>query len=167
MPHIRHELLIGATAEKVYGAITGQEGLSAWWTPDTNAKPERDSVARFAFGSEYFKEMKITELKPSEQVKWICIAGADEWIGTTISFKLQPGDKEGLLNSRPELKDQLQQKSNINNGTLLIFNHDDWKEYTPMMAECNYTWAQFLRSLKLLCETGKGRPWPNQHRTEA
>ena len=38
------------------------------------------------------------------------------------------------------------------------------QEYTNMYAECNYTWGQFLRSLKLLCETGKGRPYPYQHR---
>jgi len=131
----------------------------------TTAKPELDSVARFPFGPEYFKEMKITELKPCAQVKWICITGADEWIGSTISFKLRPGDKETLSNSNPEIKGQIQQQRS-DNGTLLIFHHDDWKEYTPMFAECNYTWGQFLRSLKLWCETGKGRPWPNQLRTE-
>jgi hypothetical protein len=61
---------------------------------------------------------------------------------------------------------QLQQQRDINKGTLLIFHHDDWKAYTPMFAECSYTWGQFLRSLKLLCETGKGRPWPKQHLIE-
>jgi uncharacterized protein YndB with AHSA1/START domain len=165
MPNIRHELLIGATAEKIYSAITSQEGLSAWWTPGTKAKPELNSIARFAFGPEYFKEMKITEIKPSRRVQWICITGAEEWIGTTLSFELQPDGKETLLNSHPELKDAMQQVQN-DKPTLLIFHHDDWKEYTPMFAECNYTWGQFLRSLKLLCETGKGTPWPNQHRTE-
>lgn len=167
MPNIRHEVLIAAPADEIYKALTCQEGLSAWWTPDTKAKPERDSVARFPFGPEYFKEMKIAELKPLEQVKWICITGVDEWIGTTISFELQPGDKETLLNSHPEMKDQIQQKRNAHQVTLLIFHHDNWKDYTPMFAECNYTWGQFLRSLKLLCETGKGQPWPNQHRTES
>jgi hypothetical protein len=122
-------------------------------------------VARFAFGPAYFKEMKIKELKPSKEVKWTCITGADEWVGTTISFELQPGNKGTLLSSHPELADQIQQQKH-DNGTLLILHHDDWKEYTPMLAECNYTWGQFLRSLKLLCETGKGRPWPHQHRTE-
>jgi uncharacterized protein YndB with AHSA1/START domain len=167
MPNIHHELLIGATAEKIYDAITSQEGLSAWWTPGANAKCELDSVARFPFGKEYFKEMKILELKSSEQVKWICITGVEEWMGTTIFFKLQPGDKRTLLNSHPEVHDQLyQQNENFDKGTLLIFHHDGWKEYTPMFAECSYTWGQFLRSLKLFCETGQGRPWPNQHRIE-
>ena len=163
MPNIRHTLLIGAPAEKIYNAITTQEWLSAWWTSDTNAKPERDSIARFAFGPSYFKEMKIRELKTSRRVEWICMTGAEEWIGTTISFELQAGDKETLLNSHPEMSDQIHQQKEGNEETLLIFHHDDWKEYTPMFAECNYTWGQFLRSLKLLCETGRGT-WPNQHR---
>ncbi|MEO5995927.1 MAG: hypothetical protein ABIN89_04350 [Chitinophagaceae bacterium] len=106
------------------------------------------------------------ELKPLEGVKWICITGAIEWIGTTISFELQQGDIDALLNSHPEVRDQLQQQRNSDKVTLLIFHHDDWREYTAMFAECNYTWRRFLRSLKLLCETGKGRPWPNQHSTE-
>lgn len=164
MPNIRHELIIGAPAEKVYSAITSQEGLSAWWTPDTTAKAEAGTIARFAFGPTYFKEMKITELKPSRQVKWICITGADEWIGTNLTFKLEGGDKKTLLNSHPETGDQVQQSSS-DNVTLLILQHDDWKDYTPMYAECSYTWGQFLRSLKLFCETGKGTPWPYQHRT--
>jgi uncharacterized protein YndB with AHSA1/START domain len=166
MPNIRHEVLIGAPAEEVYDAITSQQGLAGWWTPDTKARTERDSIARFAFGPDYFKEMKVTELTASEEVKWICIAGADEWRGTTISFKLQPGDRQALLSSHPEAKDQIQQQGNLDKGTLLILSHDNWREYTPMFAECNYTWGQFLRSLKLLCETGKGRPWPQQHRRE-
>jgi len=162
MPNIRHEVVIGAPAEKVYGAITSQEGLSAWWTPDVKAKPERDSVARFPFGPDYFKEMKITDLEPAKLVKWTCIHGEAEWVGTAISFQLLPGDKQTLSNSRPEAKNQIQQQRNLDNGTLLIFSHDGWTEYTPMFAECSYTWGQFLRSLKLLCETGKGRPFPQQ-----
>lgn len=163
MPSIRHEVLIGATAEKIYAAITRQEGLSAWWTPDTQAKAERGSVSRFAFGPDYFKEMKVTALEPFEQVKWTCITGAGEWVGTTISFQLHAGDRDSLFISHPEAIDQIRQTRNGDAGTLLILHHEGWKEYTSMFAECNYTWGQFLRSLKLLCETGTGRPWPHQH----
>jgi uncharacterized protein YndB with AHSA1/START domain len=165
MPNIRHQLIIEAPPEKIYNAITSQEGLASWWTPDVKAKPEINSVARFPFGPNYFKEMKIVELKPFEWVKWQCIQGAQEWIGTTLSFKLEPGSRETLLREHSEMTGQIEQQSK-QEGTILTFHHDDWKTYTPMFAECNYTWAQFLRSLKLLCETGKGRPWPMQHRTE-
>lgn len=166
MPNIHHELLIGAPAEKIYSALTTREGLSAWWTPGTNATPELDSIARFPFGPDYFKEMKIIELKPFTRLTWNCIAGTGEWIGTTLSFQLHSGDKRTTLVSHPEIAGQVEQQQRFDKGTVLIFHHDNWKEYTPMFAECNYTWGQFLRSLKLLCETGKGRPWPNQHSIE-
>lgn len=162
MPQIYHEVIIGAPAENIYHAITSQEGLSAWWTPDTTATAEPGSIARFGFGPDYFKEMKIVELKPFQQVKWVCRQGASEWIGTDISFDLQSGDKETLLNDHPEVKGQVERQVN-RNATLLVFRHSNWKDYTPMFAECNYTWGQFLRSLKLYGETGNGRPWPQQH----
>jgi uncharacterized protein YndB with AHSA1/START domain len=162
MPNIRHNLLIGASGEKIYNAITSEKGLSAWWTPKTTAKAEVSSIARFPFGNDYYKEMKITELIFDEFVKWECIKGDAEWVGTNISFTLISGNKKKLLNTNPEILGQIEQQSN-EDGTMLIFHHDGWEGYTPMFAECNYTWGQFLRSLKLLCETGKGRPWPNQH----
>ena len=164
MPNIRHNLLIGASAEKIYTAITSEDGLSVWWTPNTKATAEVNSVARFPFGNDYYKEMKITELKSPELVKWNCIKGDAEWVGTNISFTLKSSNRKNLLNENPEILGQMAQQSN-EGAALLIFQHDDWKEYTPMFAECSYTWGQFLRSLKLYCETGKGRPWPNQHQS--
>jgi len=163
MPNIHHQLLIGASPEKVYHAITTQQGLSAWWTPGAKAVPETGSIAHFSFGLDYYKEMKVTGLIPGKEVNWNCIEGANEWVGTSVSFKLQPYNQENFSNTHPEMNGQVEQQFNIDKATLLIFHHDDWKGYTSMFAECNYTWGQFLRSLKLLCETGKGRPWPNQH----
>lgn len=166
MKSICQKLLIGAPAEEVYNALTTRKGLAGWWTPDTTARVEVNSIARFPFrfptGMVFTLEMKVTELKPSRLVKWNCVGGADEWLGTTISFRLDTGDKETLLKSHPEMVPQIEyQKSD--KGTVVIFQHDDWKEYTPMFAECSFTWGAFLRSLKLLCETGEGKPWPNQY----
>lgn len=131
---------------------------------DVKAKPELDSIARFTFGPDYFNEMRITELEPPKRVKWDCITGVDEWVGTKTSFELESGDRDSLLRSRPEAEDQIKQLKS-DTLTLLSFSQDGWREYTPMFAECNYAWGRFLRSLKLLCETGQGQPWPNQHRT--
>ena len=164
MPHIRHTVLIEAPASVVYDAITTQQGLAGWWTPNVTATPAVNTVARFPFGPTYYKEMRITELEPHKLVKWTCIAGADEWTGTHLSFALEAGDKKILLQVHPEAGGQIEQLAG-DEATVLVFHHDDWAAYTPMFAECNYTWGQFLRSLKLLCETGTGRPWPEQHTT--
>ncbi|WP_423147319.1 SRPBCC family protein [Rubrolithibacter danxiaensis] len=135
---ICHRLLIETPVETVYGALSTREGLAGWWTPETTAKSEVGSVSRFAFGPDYFKEMKVEELKAYSRVKWLCLKAQEEWIGTTITFELEPHKK----------------------GCIMLFHHDGWKEYTPEFSGCSYAWALFLRSLKLLCETGKGRPYP-------
>ena len=139
MKSICHRLVIEAPPEKIYDALTTQKGLSGWWTPETKAKPEVNSISRFAFGPDYYKEMKITELMPFTSVKWLCLKGYKDWVGTTLSFELQPHDK----------------------GTTLLLQHEGWKAYTPEFASCSYDWALFLRSLKFLCETGKGFPYPD------
>ena len=165
MANIHQAVLIGASVEKVYHAITSQEGLSGWWTPGVEAKAIVNSIARFPFGDEYFKKMEITELKPFESVKWNCLNGDDEWVGTSLSFELLGSEAQALSNSHPEVRGQLEQQANTE-VTLLIFQHNNWKKETLMFAECSYTWGQFLCSLKLLCESGKGRPWPHQHQVE-
>jgi uncharacterized protein YndB with AHSA1/START domain len=134
MPNIHHEVLIAAPAGSVYNSITSQEGLSAWWTPGTSAKAEVGSIARFPFGPKYHKEMKIVELTPDKQVKWNCIAGDAEWIGTSLTFTLLEGDKRSLKNDRYELGGQIEQQSNFEMGTLLTLHHDNWREYTAILA---------------------------------
>lgn len=162
MTNIRHTLLIGAPHETVYRALTTSDGLSAWWTPNTQATPEEGTIASFAFESGYVKKMKVAELRPGEFVKWICIQGDQEWIGTTITFSLLQREAPLLIAGHPEISGQADQ-NHVDVKTLLMFEHNDWADYSPSFAECSYTWAQFLRSLKLLCETGTGRPWPTQH----
>ena len=41
----------------------------------------------------------------------------------------------------------------------LRFSHTGFKAMTPVVAFTSYAWAQFLRSLKLLLETGQGEPF--------
>ena len=161
MPNIRHELTIGAPAERVYAAITTQEGLSSWWTPDVETSAAVNSIARFGFGG-YEKEMRIDELTPNKRVQWHCLKGEQEWVSTTLTFELLGGDGEAILRDRPEAKDQVGQQGE-GEMTLLMFSQENWKAETPMFAECNYTWGRFLRSLKDYCEGRRGTLWPHQH----
>ncbi|WP_313533082.1 SRPBCC family protein [Sphingobacterium athyrii] len=136
---IYHRLLIKVSVEKVYRAITTQEGLAGWWTPDTNAVAAIGSVLRFGFGPDYFKEMEVLALRPYSLVVWKCKAGYEEWIGTTLTFELTPHQK----------------------GCTLLFHHDGWANFSGEFASCSYDWALFFRSLKFFCETGKGFPYPD------
>jgi hypothetical protein len=82
--------------------------------------------------------MKVLELEPGKRVRWQCVNGAKEWIGTELSF---------------ELKEQ-------NGATVLLFAHRGWKEQVEFMRYRSTKWGTYLLGLKALCETGKGTPYP-------
>ncbi len=135
MEDILHRVVIKATPEKIYEAITTQQGIEAWWCKHTKAKPALGFVNVFVFGQDR-SEMKVSELDPGKRVAWECIDSIDEWIGTRVSFDLE-------------------QK---NEKTILRFTHGGWRAVTDMYAGCNYNWALFMKSLKSYCETGTGEP---------
>jgi hypothetical protein len=84
--------------------------------------------------------MKVLELQPVKSVLWQVIDGPEEWLGTEISFVIKQHD----------------------DWTILLFKHANWKEPVEFMHHCSTKWAVFLLSLKLLLETGKGAPWPDE-----
>lgn len=66
------------------------------------------------------------------------MAGPDEWIGTFVTWDIrQDGDY-----------------------TIVMFEHQGWREPVEFMYHCSTKWATFLMSLKQLVETGKGAPDP-------
>jgi uncharacterized protein YndB with AHSA1/START domain len=135
MTAIRHNVVIKATPDKVYQAITTRQGIESWWCKQTTAKPEVGFVNVFIFGK-FRNEMKVTDLVPDKRAEWECIQSIDEWMDTRISFDLE--EKDGK--------------------TILRFTHGAWRAVTDTFAGCNYDWALFMKSLKSFCETGKGEP---------
>lgn len=135
MTEIRHNVVIKATPDKIYHAVSTQQGLASWWAKQTIAKPEVGFVNTFTFGT-IRNEMEVTRLTPNKKVEWKCIRSIEEWVDTNISFDLE--EKDGR--------------------TLLRFTHSGWREVADMFAECNYAWGRFMTSLKSYCETGTGTP---------
>ena len=84
-------------------------------------------------------DMKVLELQPRKRVLWQVLEGPAEWVGTKISFDLkQEGDH-----------------------SIVLFNHQGWKEPVEFMHHCSTKWAIFLMSLKSFVETGRGNPSPD------
>ena len=140
MPDVLLEVPIAATPAKVYQAITEQEGLSRWWTPEVAAKPEVGSVGEFTFtggpAGRFVVKMEITALEPGRKVYWTVQQGASEWAGTHVTWDLTP----------------------VDNGTKVRFGHRDYASTEGSFASVGYNWAWYLASLKDYLETGKGRP---------
>ena len=141
MPDILHKVGIKSSSQNdVYKALTTVEGLSAWWTSNTQGESKVGGVLQFRFFEADRFNMKVLELDPNKRVLWQVVEGPKEWIDTTIGWDLkQEGDH-----------------------TVVLFKHQGWKEPVEFMHHCSTKWAVFLLSLKSLLETGKGAPWPNE-----
>jgi uncharacterized protein YndB with AHSA1/START domain len=139
MPDILHTLPIQGKARTVYRALTTQDGLRAWFTRYTMAEPVIGAVNRFGFAGQVQFEMRVEALEPDEAVEWSCISGHPEWAGTRLAFRIA---------RHPDRKD----------AVLLHFAHRGWKSAEGFFPHCAYDWAQYLRSLKLYIEQGKGTP---------
>ena len=144
MPDIRHRVVMTAPFEHVYEAVATAEGVGAWWTRDgVRGDAAVGGRLQFYFGQpEPAAVMEVTVLDPGGRVQWSCVDGADEWIGTTLTFDL----------TRDE------------DATVVLFSHADWREPTEFMAHCSARWAYFLLSLKAYLETGTGTPFPEDLR---
>jgi uncharacterized protein YndB with AHSA1/START domain len=139
MPDILHRVGIRSSPEKVFAALSQEEGLAGWWTKDVKASPVVGAINQFRFGDKGFNDMKVVELSPGQRVKWLCVDGAKEWIGTELTFDLKLED----------------------GSTLVMFAQRGWKEQVEFMHYCSTKWGTYLVGLKSLCETGKGSPYPD------
>jgi hypothetical protein len=140
MVDILHRVGIKSSSlDATYKALATREGLSAWWTNNTQGETKVGGVLQFRFGAAGGFDMKVLELHPAERVLWQVVDGPKEWIGTKISWELkQDGDYP-----------------------IVLFKHQGWKEPVEFMHHCSTKWGVFLMSLKSLLETGKSAPWPN------
>lgn len=143
MADIIHRIGIRSSSEKVYAALSTQQGLSGWWTEDVEGEEKTGGRIRFRFrtkAGDIIGEMlmEVKNLDPKKEVKWRCVEGPADWIGTDISFEWSEQDGQ----------------------VIIIFGHRNWAEATESMAHCSMKWAVFLLSLRELVETGKGKPSP-------
>jgi uncharacterized protein YndB with AHSA1/START domain len=143
MPDIIHRIGIKSSATKVYNAISTTEGLAHWWTEEVEGDEKPGGRISFTFRTETGDikgkmVMEVQELIPDKTVKWACVDGPDEWIGTEITFDLS--EQDGQI--------------------IIIFGHRNWREAIEFMAHCSTKWAVFLLSLREYVDTGKGKPSP-------
>lgn len=144
MVDIIHRIGITSTTTEVYKALFTIEGLSKWWTEETQGDEQIGGKIEFSFRSlkgELIGRMvmEVQELNPPKDIRWLCVDGPAEWIGTEITFQLSQHDDK----------------------TIVLFGHRNWREAIEMTSHCSMKWATFLLSLRDYVETGRGKPSPN------
>ncbi|MBZ0266377.1 SRPBCC domain-containing protein [bacterium] len=140
MPNIVHLFTVNAPLREVFRAITEQKGLSSWWTETAIASPEPGAELEFTFGDIFYNKMKVISFHPDKGVEWECLEGAEEWVGTRLSFRLKK----------------------VEDGCEVRFEHRDWLAETDFYASCSFNWAYYLQSLRLYLETGRGTPYSSK-----
>jgi uncharacterized protein YndB with AHSA1/START domain len=143
MVNIIHRIGIKSSPEEVYKALSTIKGVSHWWTEEVEGDENIGGKIQFTFRTDTGDikgqmTMEVQQLEPQKNVRWRCVDGPPEWIGTDITFDL----------------------SVQNEQTIIIFGHRNWKEEIEFMAHCSMKWAVFLLSLREYVETGKGKPSP-------
>jgi uncharacterized protein YndB with AHSA1/START domain len=143
MADIIHRIGITASRKQVYTALSAINGLANWWTNETEGEEQTGGKIQFTFRSKEGEVkgimiMQVEELEPGTLVRWRCVDGPPEWIGTIVTFDLSEQDRQ----------------------TIILFGHRNWAEAVEFMAHCSMKWAVFLLSLREYVETGKGRPSP-------
>jgi uncharacterized protein YndB with AHSA1/START domain len=130
---------IDAPPAEIHRSLSTIEGLASWWTDEVTGDPSVGGTLTFTFGSpDRGASMQVVSSTPGEEVTWRCVAGPDEWLGTTFTFALEP------------LADE----------TVLLFTNAGWRETVPFMGHCTTKWAYYLLGLKAGLEGGKATPFP-------
>ncbi len=140
MKTIHHVFEIAAPRETVFRALTTADGLAGWWTTRVDAdEPAVGAEIAFTFRGAFNPRMRITALDPPARVSWQGVDGYAAWgRHTTTSFELE--DTSG--------------------GTKVRFRHEiSGDRDDDAVAAANFNWGYYLDSLRLLCETGRGKPF--------
>jgi len=133
---IVHSVDIETTPDRLYEAITTQKGFAGWWTPQVKAEPTVGALNEFHFAGTTLT-FRVDQLEPARHVTWTSVQVPPDWEGTQVLFDITPGD------------------DTVN----LRFSHTGFASTGGSFGSTSYSWAQYLRSIKLLLETGKGEPF--------
>lgn len=135
-----HRVCIAAPAEKIYRAITTEEGIKGWWTTDVKMDTHAGGKAVFGFENHSIVfQMRIEQLTPPSLVRWKCEDNnSPDWIGTTQEFHLEP---------------------QTDGEVLVKFCHGGWKSGGDHCYFCNTTWGHLLVNLKTYAERDVKNPY--------
>jgi uncharacterized protein YndB with AHSA1/START domain len=132
---------VDADEQTLYDAVASTEGVTGWWSSQTEGPEGMDSVMKVSFPDAPITfDFKVVEDSPNERVQWKCLQGPPEWVGTDVSFDIEKGD---------------------DGNRSVLFRHDGWKTTDESFPFIAYSWAQILPRLKELVESGNRNPYFN------
>lgn len=138
MRKIIHVLSVASPRRRVFEAIATTAGISSWWASRVDGSGDQGGELRFTFHGDFNPVMRVTSARQDEHVAWKCISGHEPWKDNTFSFDLEEVGERTRLTFVQEYAREL---SDTEYGTY------------------NFNWGYYLDSLKMVCETGEGKPF--------
>lgn len=129
---IYHDLIIKASIEKVYEAVSNPKHLINWWPLKCNGTPEIGSEYSLYFAPEYDWYGEVTNIAPNQKFYIKMTKSDSDWNSTTFGFDLK--------------KD--------NGNTQLSFSHLGWPKCNSEYKSSSFCWAMLLKGLKDYLEKG-------------
>lgn len=139
-PDYAARLLVTASPEDTFAAVSTVEGLRDWWTEQTEGSAEPGGILHFEFPRfGITKFMRVDESARPARVQWTCVGCTHpEWIATTLTFAVAPAGQD---------------------GTELVFRHDGLQPQLECYDVCSSGWDYYLPSLASYLNTGTGQPY--------
>jgi uncharacterized protein YndB with AHSA1/START domain len=132
MPEILIQLNINVPAKHVFNAFVTVDGLNAWWTKDSTARPSKGEIFDFHFGTECHWQGRVTEYRRNEIIEWEMTKASPDWMGSKVGAVLKEHDEY----------------------TIVDFYHKGWAYSNEHFRISSYCWAMYLRCMKEWLEKG-------------
>jgi uncharacterized protein YndB with AHSA1/START domain len=138
---IHHVVDIDSEIGPVWTALTEPDRMAGWWSTKVKTPPAAVGArVEWTFAGDFNPVMEIITLDEHKELAWRCVSGHEPWQDAIFRFVLATED---------------------DGHTRLRF----WQEYAVELADdyygvYNFNWGYYLESLRLLCATGTGHPFP-------
>ena len=129
---IYHDLMINASADKIFEAITDPDHLVNWWPQTCSGEPKAGEIYNFYFTPEYDWYGQVVEYVHNKAFHIKMTKSDPDWDPTSFGFDLE------------EVNDRIQVK----------FWHIGWPECNAHFRRSSFCWAILLKGLKEYVEKG-------------
>ena len=137
MASSNHRIRIHANPSAVFKAVSTENGMKAWYTPQIEGSFEEGKTATFRFNNGEAFTWRTTALIPDKQVDRECTEGPGVARGTKVSYEIE-SDKDG--------------------EAILKLEHTNWPDGHEALSTCNTLWGILLGQLREYVEKGKSSP---------
>jgi len=129
---IKHALLIKASSQKIFDAVSNPQQLNNWWTLESEGEPKMNQTYRLFFSPQYDWYGRVSKVISNKMFEIQMTDSDIDWNTTRFGFHFN------------ETKE----------GTLVHFYHKGWSSPNYHFQHTSYCWALLLKGLKDYIEQG-------------